>query len=523
MQFSALTVERTAMSFSKFNFSPELNETLKEIGFKKPTEIQTLAIPPLMESKDILASAETGSGKTAAFLLPIIDSLLKKESRKTRVLVLVPTRELAVQIVEHFNILTKRTRLKAAAVYGGVSMNPQINAFKRNVDLIAATPGRLLDHFQYSYSRLDDLQYLVLDEGDRMLDMGFLPDVRRILKRLPSERQTMLFSATMPYEIVELSKEMLNNPLKLNIQRKYEPASGITHYIFPVREDLKKSLLLKLLEKPQTKSVLAFTRTKYRANRLFDFLSSNSISCERIHGNRSQLQRMEALRGFKNGKYKVLVATDIAARGIDIEGLSTVVNFDVPAATEDYIHRSGRTARAELKGDAFSLVSPNEEYRMRMIEKQIGKRFFRQKVEGFDYSMQTKENSERKSNSDGRQKDNYLAKDSKSFSNLETRNGNFKQRNHRHFKDEEKNGIFSKRKESQPQEDSCRKNQFRKKKNKSFKKHPFPQTNIESKSHKETILLIQEEKKKGFPHEKQIRNGKLRRLYEETRERGARD
>lgn len=382
------------MLFNEFNFSHEIKETLKEIGFETPTEIQNLAIPPLMESKDILASAETGSGKTAAFLIPIIEALLRKESGKTRALVLVPTRELAVQIVENFLILTKRTHLKAAAVYGGVGMTPQINAFKRNVDLIAATPGRLLDHFQHSYSKLNDLEYLVLDEADRMLDMGFLPDVKKIIKHLPSKRQTMLFSATMPGAIVELSKEMLNEPVKLNIKGKSKPASGISHYIFPVKEGLKKHLLLKLLEKPQTKSVLTFTRTRHRANKLYDFLSNNSIPCERIHGNRSQLQRMEALRGFKSGKYRVLVATDIAARGIDIEGLSTVINFDVPAATEDYIHRSGRTARAKLKGDAFTLVSPCEEYRMRMIEKHIGKKFSRQLVEGFDYSRHCEEKLE---------------------------------------------------------------------------------------------------------------------------------
>jgi len=374
------------MAFSQFNLNPKLTQALKDIGFLTPTPIQKMAIPPLMEGRDILAAAATGSGKTAAFLLPIMNDLIDKPRGKTRVLVLAPTRELAAQIVEHFQMLAQHTGLKAAAIYGGVGMNPQVAAFNRKVDLIAACPGRLLDHFQYPYSKLDDLEYLVLDEADRMLDMGFLPDVRKVLKHLPSKRRTLLFSATMPPPIVQLSKEMLKDPVALNIERKSEPAAGIRHSIFPVAEELKKHLLLKLLKRPEAKSVLAFTRTKHRANRLADFLSRNGVTCERIHGNRSQLQRTDALKGFKEGKFQVLVATDIAARGIDVEALGLVVNFDVPAVPEDYIHRSGRTARAELTGDAYTLVSPQEEGNMRAIEKELGKTFPRQKVGGFDYA-----------------------------------------------------------------------------------------------------------------------------------------
>ncbi len=374
------------MPFTPFNLNPKLLQALGDLGFTAPTPIQKLAIPPLMEGRDALGAAATGSGKTAAFLLPILHAIMDKPRGRTRALVLAPTRELAAQIVEHFNELAAHTPLKAAAVYGGVGMEPQVRAFERGVDLIAACPGRLLDHFQYPYARLEHLEYLVLDEADRMLDMGFLPDVRRILRALPARKQTMLFSATMPPPIVQLSKEMLKDPVALNIERKSAPAAGIRHAAFPVPEELKKYLLLQLLTRPESTSVLAFTRTKHRANRLADFLGKSGVSCERIHGNRSQLQRTEALKGFKGGRYQVLVATDIAARGIDVEALGLVVNFDVPNIPEDYIHRAGRTARADLTGDAYTLVSPGEEGDLRAIERHIGKPFPRRNLEGFNYS-----------------------------------------------------------------------------------------------------------------------------------------
>jgi len=323
------------MPFTPFNLNPKLLQALGDLGFTAPTPIQKLAIPPLMEGRDALGAAATGSGKTAAFLLPILHAIMDKPRGRTRALVLAPTRELAAQIVEHFNELAAHTPLKAAAVYGGVGMEPQVRAFERGVDLIAACPGRLLDHFQYPYARLEHLEYLVLDEADRMLDMGFLPDVRRILRALPARKQTMLFSATMPPPIVQLSKEMLKDPVALNIERKSAPAAGIRHAAFPVPEELKKYLLLQLLTRPESTSVLAFTRTKHRANRLADFLGKSGVSCERIHGNRSQLQRTEALKGFKGGRYQVLVATDIAARGIDVE----------PVAAGGEPRPAGRAAR----------------------------------------------------------------------------------------------------------------------------------------------------------------------------------
>src|SRR4051794_25182242 len=336
----------------------------------------------------------TGSGKTAAFLLPILQRLLDKPRGTTRALVLAPTRELAAQIVEHMEALARFTGLKGAAVFGGVAMGPQEKAFRKGVDVLVATPGRLLDHFQNDYAKLDGLEILVLDEADRMLDMGFLPDVRRVLKHLPRPGQTLFFSATLPPPIVELAGEMLRDPARLNIERKSAPATGITQEIYPVREELKAFLLLELLKRGEIKNVLVFTRTKHRANRLAEFLERHKVSCDRIHGNRSQAQRTDALTRFKAGGLQVLVATDIAARGIDVEALSHVINFDVPNVPEDYIHRVGRTARAELTGDAITFVAPDEENDLRAIERAIGKRLPRVTVPDFDYKQRPAERLE---------------------------------------------------------------------------------------------------------------------------------
>ena len=298
---------------------------------------------------------------------------------------LTPTRELAAQILEDLNDLAVHTPISAAAVFGGVGMGPQEHAFRSGVDVIVATPGRLLDHFRQPYARLAGLEYLVLDEADRMLDMGFLPDIRRVLRHLPQKRQTLFFSATMPPPIADLSREMLKNPATINIERRSAPATGITQAVYPVSQPLKAPLLVALLKKSEMNDALVFTRTKHRANRLAQHLVTAGIRAERIHGNRSQAQRTEALAGFKSGKYQVLVATDIAARGIDVTALGHVVNFDVPAVPEDYIHRVGRTARAELTGSAFTFVSPEEESDLRAIEKAINARLPRVTVPDFDY------------------------------------------------------------------------------------------------------------------------------------------
>ena len=374
------------MPFSQFGLHPELLRGVREMGFTRPTPIQTDAIPPAMQGRDVLACAMTGSGKTAAFLLPILNHLIGKKRGVTRALVLTPTRELAAQIQEHAKALTVHTPMSSAAVFGGVSMGPQEHAFRTGADLLIATPGRLLDHFRFPYAKLDHLEILVLDEADRMLDMGFLPDIRRVLKHVPTKRQTLFYSATMPPPIAQLTREMLKNPFTVNIERQAAPAVGITQAVYPVAQNLKAPLLIELLQRGDIKNVLVFTRTKHRANRLAETLMKKGVACERIHGNRSQAQRTLALAGFKSGKHRVLVATDIAARGIDVEALSHVINFDVPNVPEDYIHRVGRTARAEMTGDAFTFVSPEEQTDLAAIERAIGKRLPRITVPGFDYA-----------------------------------------------------------------------------------------------------------------------------------------
>jgi ATP-dependent RNA helicase RhlE len=372
--------------FTSLKLHPDLLRAVRELGFARPTPIQEEAIPPALAGRDVLACAQTGSGKTAAFLLPIIHRLIEKPRRTTRALILTPTRELAAQILEDLNALAVHTPISGAAVYGGVGMGPQEHAFRSGVDIIVATPGRLLDHFKAPYAKLSGVEYLVLDEADRMLDMGFLPDIRRVLRHIPTRRQTLFFSATMPQPIAVLAGEMLKNPEQIRLQRQSAPAVGITQAIYPVAQDLKPALFVALLERNILREALVFTRTKHRANRLAEHLVRAGINAARIHGNRSQAQRTEALAGFKNGKYRVLVATDIAARGIDVESLSHVVNFDVPAVPEDYIHRVGRTGRAEATGDAFTFVSPDDEGELRAIERAIGKTLPRVTLPDFDYT-----------------------------------------------------------------------------------------------------------------------------------------
>jgi ATP-dependent RNA helicase RhlE len=373
------------MPFTSLHLHPTLLRGLKELGFPRPTPIQSDSIPPAMAGKDVLASAVTGSGKTAAFLLPILHRLIDRTRGTTRALVLTPTRELAAQIVEDLNDLAVHTPITAAAVFGGVGMGPQEHAFRSGVDVIVATPGRLLDHFRRPYAKLAGLEYLVLDEADRMLDMGFLPEIRKILRHIPARRQTLFFSATMPEPIAVLAREMLHAPVMINQGRQSAPAVGITQAIYPVAQELKAALFLELLRRGEMADTLVFTRTKHRANRLADYLVRHDIKAARIHGNRSQAQRTAALAGFKDGTYRVLVATDIAARGIDVEALGHVLNFDVPPAAEDYIHRVGRTGRADATGDAFTFVSPQEESLLQSIERAVGKRLPRVTVPDFDY------------------------------------------------------------------------------------------------------------------------------------------
>ena len=379
------------MPFSSLGLEADVLRGTRALGFDRPTPIQEAAIPPALAGRDVLACAMTESGKTAAFVLPMVQRLAARPRGKTRALVLAPTRELAAQIQQHLEDLARHTRIRSAAIFGGVGMGPQAAAFKRGVDVLVATPGRLLDHLRFDYADLSGLEVLVLDEADRMLDMGFLPDVRRILRRVPAKRQTLLFSATLPAPIVALANEMLHDPATIRLETRSAPPVGISHAAYPVPAELKSALLVDLLRSGRMRSVIAFTRTKHRANRLADYLARNGVSAGRIHGNRSQAQRSQALDGFKAGRFPVLVATDIAARGIDVEAVSHVVNFDFPGSPEDYIHRVGRTGRAEATGDAFLFVSPQEESDLKGIERAVGKRFPRVTVPGFDYARRPAE------------------------------------------------------------------------------------------------------------------------------------
>jgi len=373
------------LAFSALKLHPTLLRGVEDLGFVRPTPIQSQSIPRALEGRDLLANAVTGSGKTAAFLLPILHQLLALPRGTTRALVLAPTRELALQILDDLKGLARYTGLTAAAVHGGVGMGPQEKAFRNGADVIIATPGRLLDHFGRGYAPLSGLEYLVLDEADRMLDMGFLPDIRRVLGHVPKPRQTFLFSATMPAPIEALTREILLAPVRIALQRRAAPARGVVQAVYPVPAALRGALLVELLKGGHMDEALVFTRTKHRADRLAKLLNRNGIGAERIHGNRSQAQRTRVLAGFKAGEFRVLVATDIAARGIDVEALGHVVNFDVPSVPDDYIHRVGRTARADAIGEAFTLVAPEDEADLGRIERALGSKLPRVRLEGFAY------------------------------------------------------------------------------------------------------------------------------------------
>ncbi len=366
------------MTFETMGLRPELLRGVRDLGFVEPTPIQQEAIPAALDGRDLLACAMTGSGKTAGFILPILHRLLETKPDRPRALIITPTRELAAQVLDDMVGLASGTRLRGAAIFGGVGMRPQERAFARGTDVIVATPGRLLDHLRHPYARLDSIAMLVLDEADRMLDMGFLPDVRRILRHLPAVRQTLLFSATMPPPIAKLAQDMLRDPVSISVGRKSSPADGVRHRAFAVDGAQKSNLLLDVLSGKDVGSVLIFTRTKHRANRLAMFLEKNRRRAEKLHGNRSQSQRQAALDAFKSGRVGILVATDIAARGIDVEDLSHVINFDVPRTYEDYVHRVGRTARAGRTGDAFTFVAPEERAEFHAIEKALGRRIDRE-------------------------------------------------------------------------------------------------------------------------------------------------
>lgn len=368
------------MSFTTFGLSDQIIDGVRAAGHTVPTPIQALAIHPALAGKDIVASAQTGTGKTAAFVLPLLHRLAARDTsgiknRRPRALVLTPTRELAQQVEGAFGTYGRFLPLRSVAVYGGGGMQAQVTALRRGVDIVVATPGRLLDHLQHGSVDLSGIQALVLDEADRMLDMGFVRDVTRIIDRIPSDRQTLLFSATLSPDIATLAARFLRNPQVFESGERRNPADGITQHFYDAPHDGKMALLLHALKSETMESVLVFSRTKHGADKICRRLESRDIASVAIHSNRTQAQRERALAGFKQGQYRVLVATDIAARGIDVTGISHVVNFDVPRYAEDYIHRIGRTGRAGSAGDAITFVSPEELQYVRRIEQFVGNRF----------------------------------------------------------------------------------------------------------------------------------------------------
>ncbi len=374
------------MSFEELNLHANLLKGIRELGFTRPTPIQKESIPHILAGKDVIGCAQTGTGKTAAFVLPILDKLMRgTKSQHVRALIIAPTRELALQSMEHLRSLSKHVHLKGAAIFGGVPIDHQKQAIRTGVDIISATPGRLLDHAYQGMLNFGSVEVLVLDEADRMLDMGFLPDVQRILSFLPEKRQNLIFSATMPPEILKLVHTICHNPVTVQIGQRSSVAVGIRHAIYPVSQHLKTELLVHLLRQMEMPSVLVFTRTKHRADRLFRTLEKSGFKVSVLHGDRSQNQRLTALDRFRHGRSQVMVATDIAARGIDINDISHVINYDMPGATEDYVHRIGRTGRAQATGDAFSLVSPEEEDIVRDIQRSMNQQLPRVTLPDFNY------------------------------------------------------------------------------------------------------------------------------------------
>ncbi|MCC6347553.1 MAG: DEAD/DEAH box helicase [Nitrospirales bacterium] len=372
------------MEFQTFNLHPHVAAGVAAAGFSTPTPIQAQAIPPVLTGRDLMGLAQTGTGKTAAFALPILHRLMHGGRRHVRALIIAPTRELAEQINEAIRSLGQKTGLRSVTVYGGVGMSPQVDALKRGVEIVVACPGRLLDHIGQRTIDLSRLEVLVLDEADHMFDMGFLPDIRRILKHLPQQRQTLLFSATMPDAIRHLAHDVLNEPVTIQVNTT-APAETVSHALYPVPQHLKTSLLIKLLRHSDTESVLIFTRTKHRAKRLAEQLEKIGHRTASLQGNLSQSRRQAAMNGFRNGTFQILVATDIAARGIDVTQISHVINYDIPDTTEAYIHRIGRTGRAARSGDAYTLVTKEDAEMVRAIERVLGAPIERRTVEGFDY------------------------------------------------------------------------------------------------------------------------------------------
>jgi ATP-dependent RNA helicase RhlE len=379
------------LNFDQFSFDPRLMRGVRAAGYDTPTPIQSAAIPASLAGHDLIGTAQTGTGKTAAFVLPILQRLLTGPQNpdvgrggRARALIVTPTRELAEQINDTIRALGRETGLRSATIYGGVPMPRQERALRDGVEILVACPGRLLDHIDRGTARLGGLEVLVLDEADRMFDMGFLPAVRRILGHVPAKRQTMLFSATFPPEIEQLAAQALRVPKRIAVGVS-RPANTVSHALYPVAQHLKTGLTLELLKQTDARSVLIFTRTKHRASQLAHQLNRAGYRVTSLHSNRSQNQRQSALDGFRNGAYQIMVATDIAARGIDVERISHVINYDIPDTADAYIHRIGRTGRAEREGDAFTIITPDDDAMVRTIERTVGQRIPRHTIAGFNY------------------------------------------------------------------------------------------------------------------------------------------
>ncbi len=374
------------MQFEQFNFDARLMGGIRKAGYETPTPIQEAAIPAALRGRDLIGTAQTGTGKTAAFVLPILNKLLEGPRGMPRALIVTPTRELAEQINTVIRELAAGTRLRAATVYGGVSMGPQVKALRDGAEILVACPGRLLDLHAQRLVKLQHIEVLVLDEADRMFDMGFLPDIKRIIQAVPAQRQTMLFSATFPLEVEQLAAHSLKSPQRIAVGLS-RPAHTVAHALYPVPAHLKAALLLKLLRQTDTDSVLIFTRTKHRAQKLAKQIERAGLKVTSLHGDRTQGQRQAAMKGFRSGAHQIMVATDIAARGLDVERISHVINFDMPDTADAYIHRIGRTGRAERSGDAFTLVTPEDNDMIRTLERIMGQPLVRKTFDDFDYSV----------------------------------------------------------------------------------------------------------------------------------------
>lgn len=382
------------MSFTVFNFHPHIAQAVQKCGYSTPTPIQLQAIPPVLEGRDLLGLAQTGTGKTAAFVLPTLQRLIDGPRKSVRALIMAPTRELAEQIHGYIEKMALLTNLRSAVIYGGVSKQAQARNIRNGVEIIVACPGRLLDHLNDRTINLAKIEVLILDEADHMFDKGFLPDIRRILKSIPQKRQSLVFSATMPHEIRHLAEDILNNPAKVQINHT-QAAPSISHSLIPVEQKRKTELLKNILSQKEMTTTLIFTKTKYKARNVAQQLENSGYRATSLQGNLSQNKRQQALDGFKSGTFNILVATDIAARGIDVSGISHVINYDVPDTAEAYTHRTGRTGRAACTGEAFTFMTSADNRIIKVIEQTLGKKIARETILGFNLDAQDKVDAEK--------------------------------------------------------------------------------------------------------------------------------